>query len=53
MFNYKYVVLILLSISLVFSDQFENYFNGAISSYTKTPKKGKINIGLSNIFPLI
>ena len=47
MFNYKNVVLTLLSISLVFSDQFENYFNGAIPSYTKTPKKGKMNIGLS------
>ena len=47
MFNYKNVVLTLFSISLIFSDQFENYFNGAIPSYTKTPKKGKMNIGLS------
>ena len=46
MFNYKSVVLILLLFSFMFSHQYENYFNGAIPSYTKTPKKGKMNIGL-------
>ena len=46
MFNYKNVVLTLFLISLIFSNQFENYFNGAIPSYTKTPKKGKIYFGV-------
>ena len=47
MFNYKNAVLILFSISLIFSNQFENYFNGAIPSNTKIPKKGKIYLEAS------
>ena len=47
MYRYKKSVLILLICSLCFSHQYENYFNGAIPSATKTPKKGKINLGIS------
>ena len=30
----------------MFAHQYENYLNGAIPSATKTPQKGKVNLGL-------
>ena len=36
----------ILMLSLMFAHQYENYLNGAIPSATKTPHKGKVNIGL-------
>ena len=36
----------ILMLSLMFAHQYENYLNGAIPSATKTPQKGKINLGL-------
>ena len=47
MYKYKNSVLMLLIFSLCFSHQYENYFNGAIPSATKTPKKGKMNLDIS------
>ena len=44
MINYKNLILISLLASFIFSEQMGNYYNGAIPSYTKTPKKGKINL---------
>ena len=35
-----------LMLSLMFAHQYENYLNGAIPSATKTPHKGKMNLGL-------
>ena len=36
----------ILMLSLMFAHQYENYLNGAIPSATKTPHKGKMNLGL-------
>jgi hypothetical protein len=53
MINYKNLILISLLASFVFSSQMGNYYNGAIPSYTKTPKKGKINFENHIAFTMI
>ena len=47
MYKYKKIILVSLVFSFMFSHQYENYFNGAIPSLTKTPKKGKVSTAFS------
>ena len=53
MINYKNLILISFLASFVFSSQMGNYYNGAIPSYTKTPKKGKINFENQIAFTMV
>ena len=53
MINYKNLILISFLASFIFSSQMGNYYNGAIPSYTKTPKKGKINFENQIAFTMV
>ena len=43
---FKYIYIFLLFLSFLFSDSVEHNYNSAIHAYTKTPKPGRVNLGL-------